>query len=155
MSDWFDEPNPAAVAGADEQGLRFSCTMCGNCCTGPAGYVLVSEAEIDALALRFGLDRVDFLARYTHMTSKGLSLTESRTKFGLDCIFLDRETIPGKAICGVYEDRPTQCKTWPFWPENLGTKEAWRRAARTCPGMNQGDPVAPQQIRILRDRTAP
>ena len=41
MTDWFDEPNPAGVADAQERGLRFSCTMCGNCCTGPAGYVLV------------------------------------------------------------------------------------------------------------------
>ncbi len=151
--EWFDKPNPAGVGEDGERGLRFSCTMCGNCCTGPVGYVLIDDAEIDALASRLDRDRDDFLDRYTHMTPRGLSLNERRTEYGLDCVFLDRDTIPGKAVCGVYEDRPTQCRTWPFWPENLRTRETWRRAARRCPGMNQGEPRSPQQIRVLRDRT--
>jgi hypothetical protein len=31
-------PRPGTI------GLRFKCTMCGNCCTGPEGYVLVTDA---------------------------------------------------------------------------------------------------------------
>src|ERR1051326_5807999 len=83
-------------------GLSFSCTMCGNCCTGPEGYVVVSDAEAAALAARLGLSVEDFLSRYTHKTSHGRSLKEHRTEFGLDCIFLDRSKVPGKAVCGVY-----------------------------------------------------
>ena len=33
-----------------QDGLQFSCTGCGNCCTGPAGYVWVSEEEIVRIA---------------------------------------------------------------------------------------------------------
>src|SRR5947208_1066324 len=31
-------------------GLRFRCTRCGNCCTGPPGVVWVNDAEIHAIA---------------------------------------------------------------------------------------------------------
>ncbi|MCH7752933.1 MAG: YkgJ family cysteine cluster protein, partial [Planctomycetes bacterium] len=33
-----------------QDGLRFKCTGCGNCCTGSPGYVWVNQAEINALA---------------------------------------------------------------------------------------------------------
>lgn len=145
MSDWFDQPG-------QERGLRFECTMCGNCCTGPPGYVLLSDEEAGALAQRLGLDDDEFLERYTHHTPKGRSLTEHRTSFGYDCVFLDRESVPGKAVCGVYEDRPSQCRTWPFWKSNLVSEDAWRAAARTCPGIGRGRLYSPEHIRITRDR---
>jgi Fe-S-cluster containining protein len=132
-------------------GLSFSCTMCGNCCTGPEGYVLVTEAEVQALATRFGMSVQDFLEQYTHKTRQGRSLKERKTEFGMDCIFLDRQKIPGKAVCGVYEDRPAQCRTWPFWKSNLTSRNAWERAKRTCPGMDKGKLYTVQQIRIQRD----
>lgn len=125
--------------------------MCGNCCTGPEGYVLISEGEAQGLAARLGLSHADFLERYTHKTSQGRSLKERRTEFGYDCIFLDREKIPGKAVCGVYEDRPAQCRTWPFWKSNLTSRGAWERAKRTCPGMDKGKLYTVQQIRVQRD----
>jgi Fe-S-cluster containining protein len=147
--EWFAAPDPAA--GREEAGLRFSCTMCGHCCSGPEGYVLVSDDEAAAMARRLNLGVDEFLTRYTRLTSKGRSLTERRTEAGLDCIFLDRTTIPGKAICGVYEDRPVQCRTWPFWPSNLRSRAAWERAKRVCPGMDKGTHYTPVQIRIARD----
>ena len=144
--EWFAGPDPRT----GEKGLRFSCTMCGNCCTGPEGYVLVSDMEADALARRLGLTVEEFLARYTHRPFAGRSLTEKQSPFGFDCVFLDREKIPGKAVCGVYEDRPVQCRTWPFWRSNLGSRAHWDRAGRTCPGINTGTRYSVQQIRIER-----
>ena len=136
---------------ANGPGLSFSCTMCGNCCTGPEGYVLVSDDEAKALAARFNLPLSDFLARYTHKTSHGRSLTERLTPAGYDCVFLDREKSPGRAVCGVYEDRPAQCRTWPFWESNLTSKTAWERAKRTCPGIDKGKTYTVQQVRVQRD----
>jgi Fe-S-cluster containining protein len=140
-TEWF------AAAG----GLRFSCTMCGNCCTGPEGYVLVSDHEAQALARRMGIPVELFLERYTRQTSEGRSLTERRSEHGLDCIFLDREKIPGKAVCGVYEDRPAQCRTWPFWPSVIASRQTWERAKRVCPGMDQGTLHSVVQVRVARD----
>jgi uncharacterized protein len=150
-----DASNPSS-GGREEwfsqgPGLSFGCTMCGNCCTGPEGYVLVTEAETQALAARLGMTAEDFNRKYTNKTSQGRSLNEHKTEFGYDCIFLDRDKFPGKAVCGVYEDRPAQCRTWPFWKSNLTSKIAWERAKRTCPGIDKGKLYPVQQIRIQRD----
>ncbi len=148
--DWFDDTDPTGKG----PGLRFSCTMCGNCCTGPEGYVLFSDDEGKALAARFGLSVDEFIHRYTKKTPLGRSLAEKQTSHGLDCIFLDRDKIPGKAVCGVYENRPAQCRTWPFWREIISSRASWERTKRTCPGLDKGPLTSPQQIRILRDSVA-
>ena len=141
--DWFDE--------ADPPGLRFKCTLCGNCCTGPEGYVLFTPDEGLAIARRLNISEEDFRARYTKQTVLGLSLREEHTPHGLDCVFLDRTRIAGKAVCGIYEDRPAQCRTWPFWKSVIRSPQTWQNAARNCPGINTGPLAPPQQIRILRD----
>lgn len=133
------------------EGLRFACTMCGNCCSGPEGYVLVSDEESVALAARLGVSLERFLEVYTHKTREGRSLREVKGAGGMDCVFLDRASVPGKAVCGVYEDRPRQCRTWPFWPSVVKTRQRWERAKRSCPGMDKGKVVSVQQVRVMRD----
>lgn len=147
QSEWFSQ----AGLDGEEPGLRFGCTMCGRCCSGPEGYVLVSDAEVAALAQRFGIPPAEFEARYTHPTREGRSLTEKESPIGRDCVFLDRQSVPGKAVCGVYENRPAQCRTWPFWPSNLESPRTWQRASTICPGMNTGPRYTPVQIRVQRD----
>lgn len=146
-TEWFAQPD----TGTGETGLRFGCTMCGRCCSGPEGYVLVSDAEVASLARRVGLGVAEFLARYTHMLPEGRSLIEKQSAGGRDCIFLDRESVPGHAVCGVYEDRPAQCRTWPFWPSNLESPRTWQRAAAMCPGIGKGPRYTPVQIRVQRE----
>lgn len=51
-----------------------------------------------------------------------------------DCVFLDDQT----RKCQLYDARPTQCKTWPFWDSNLRTREDWERTCQECPGSGQG-----------------
>lgn len=155
-SEWFDRPGPRAGsrdAQAGDTGLRFACTLCGRCCSGSPGYVSFTPDEGRAIARRLGVTMDEFLDRYTHGTAAGLSLSEKPTEHGLDCVFLDRETVPGKAVCGIYEDRPTQCRTWPFWRSVVSTEHAWRRAAVECPGIDRGQRVIPpDEIRIQRAR---
>ncbi len=136
-------------------GLRFRCTQCGNCCTGPPGTVWFTEAEGRRIAKKLGLDEAAFYARHAQKVDGRWSLKERKTKHGYDCIFLDRDSVPGKALCSVYETRPRQCRTWPFWPENLGTSRQWARAKRDtpCPGMDAGELIPIERIRILRDST--
>jgi Fe-S-cluster containining protein len=144
VSEWFDQP--------PEPGLRFECTMCGHCCTGPPGFVLVTESETDAIADAIGVPRDEFRERYTNTMRLGRSLNEHETEHGFDCVFLDRESVPGRAVCGIYEQRPMQCRTWPFWEENVSSARAWSRASKSCPGINKGPLHPPVQIRVARDR---
>ncbi|QOI99572.1 MAG: YkgJ family cysteine cluster protein [Phycisphaeraceae bacterium] len=145
-AEWFD---PDGRTG--DRGLRFSCTMCGNCCSGPEGFVLVSDEEARALATRLGLPLAEFRERYTRIVPQGVSLTEVLSEVGNDCVFLDRRSVPGKALCGVYEDRPAQCRTWPFWPSVVRDRASWERHKRVCPGMDTGTLVPVDRVRILRD----
>lgn len=99
-----------------------------------------------------GVSEHQFLERYTHDTPIGRSLNERDGERGYDCVFLDRDRVPGKALCAVYEARPLQCRTWPFWPENMRSRESWERAGKSCPGMNTGPLHAPQRIRLSIER---
>ena len=109
-------------------GLHFACTRCGGCCRG-AGTVQVSDAEVRGLARRLEMPDREFRAAYTRELRGGkFSLREKRNK---DCVFYDRG-------CTVYEDRPRQCRTWPFWRAVVDSRERWTEEAADCPGMNQG-----------------
>ena len=150
--EWFDRPDPTGLTETGERGLRFSCTMCGACCTGPSGFVLFTDEEADAMASALGVSRAEFLERYTRETVLGRSLGEKTSPFGHDCVFLDRESVPGRAVCGLYGARPEQCRTWPFWKSNLRTRRNWEQAAARCPGMNKGPLTDPATVRLTRDR---
>ena len=143
-------------------GLRFTCTCCGNCCTGGPGFVWLSDEEIHRLAEHFELTPQQTVDRYCRKINGKWSLKESRSVSGqYDCIFL--KEIPGKPalgvegivqpqrVCGIYAVRPLQCRTWPFWPENLESPEAWEAETRKCPGMNVGKHYPQARVETLRD----
>jgi Fe-S-cluster containining protein len=146
--EWFNATDPTGTG----PGLRFRCTQCGNCCTGPEGYVLYTAQEGAAIAARLGMTFEEFERTCTKETVRGRSLAERATPHGLDCIFLERRSVPGRAVCGIYEDRPMQCRTWPFWKSVVRSEQSWAVASRSCPGINKGPLTPPQQVRVLRDR---
>lgn len=147
-------PEPSDEQVWYRDGLRFGCTQCGNCCTGGPGAVWFTPEEGRAMAAALGLDEATFLERYTRRIGLRRSLNERNTEFGHDCVFLDRSSRPGAAICGLYGARPMQCRTWPFWPENLESPEAWAEVKRRtpCPGMDAGRHYSFVEIRVERDR---
>ena len=131
-------------------GLKFTCTQCGNCCTGPAGYVWLSREELVRLAEFLKLSLQETVDRYCRLVGDRISLRERIALNGEhDCIFLQESG--GKRICSIYPVRPLQCRTWPFWPGNLSGEEAWNVAAQRCPGMNKGHFHSAQEIEKLRD----
>ena len=120
-------------------GLRFECSQCGDCCTGAEGYVWVNQAEIDAMSARLQISSDVFEKQFVRRIGVRRSLTE---RPGGDCVLLDAET----RGCTVYEDRPRQCRTWPFWNSNLKSAASWDEAAESCPGCNKGDLVPLEKI---------
>ena len=119
-------------------GLRFSCTRCSNCCRKESGYVYLSENDLSRLANHFQMDYTTFITTWCRWVSFGrgrerLSLKE---KPNFDCIFWGSST--GGEQCTVYQDRPLQCRTFPFWDTILASADAWETAGIGCPGINTG-----------------
>ena len=115
-----------------QDGLRFQCTACGDCCTGAPGFVWVNKSEIEALAAAMGYaDVEEFERQFVRPIGIRRSLRE-RSNF--DCVLLDPET----RRCRAYEVRPRQCRTWPFWDSTVESPEAWERTCQVCPGSGQG-----------------
>lgn len=120
------------------EGLRFTCTMCGKCCTGEPGWVWLDEEELAAIARFRGESLKEARAIYTMKGHRGLSLRE---KANGDCVFYDR-----KKGCVIYPVRPRQCRTWPFWDSNLADEKAWERTCEACPGSGQGELFSVEEI---------
>lgn len=119
-----------------QDGLPFNCTGCGKCCTGFPGYVWVEEDEIKAIAGHLNLTIDELAQKYLRTAYGEVSLREDPQDF--DCVFLKE-----KKFCSIYPVRPKQCRTYPFWPINLSSKEAWESAASECEGIRESSVLVP------------
>lgn len=142
------------------EGLSFTCTQCGNCCTGGPGFVWISDEEIRRLAEFLNLPKREVIENYCRRIGRRLSLNERLMPNGnYDCVFLTEiDAAPGEGVrqkrrgCSIYPVRPLQCRTWPFWDGNLSSKQAWEISSQRCPGMDKGArKFSKEQIESLRD----
>ena len=119
-------------------GLRFTCTQCGNCCTGGPGYVWITTEEVARLAEFLGLTPEQTVERYCRKVG-GPVEPEGEARAGRVRLHFPggagepgagskgegRDLPAGGGVplrrrgCSIYPVRPLQCRTWPFWPENL------------------------------------
>lgn len=125
-----------------KKNIKFQCQdNCGKCCVshGEYGFTYLTEEDMVRLEKHLGVNRDQFaeegLFDYTrHGKGKKKMWYLKNTK--QSCTFL----VGTK--CGIYEARPIQCRTFPFWPENMNAK-AWRELKNFCPGIDKG-PVLPR-----------
>lgn len=115
------------------EGLHFSCTQCGQCCTGAPGYAWVSDEEIEAIANYLHIPLEKFYKRYLRYVKDSYALKEDSRNY--DCIFLKDKK------CQIYPVRPKQCRTFPWWTQNLQSREDWDKAARFCEGIRNEAPL--------------
>jgi Fe-S-cluster containining protein len=123
-----------------KDGLKFKCTACGKCCTGSKGLIFVTEDEIIGMAAFLKITPAFFKQRYLRLRNNRYVLVEKKSMTApgsFDCIFLKDKK------CEVYGERPLQCRTYPWWPENLNSKESFALAALECEGVNDDAPVVP------------
>lgn len=121
-----------------QDGLKFECTRCGACCTGAPGYVWVNKQEIADIAALRGEAAESVTAAYVRRVGARHSLREQANG---DCVFYDRER-----GCTVYAARPRQCRSWPFWDNNLKTPQAWGQTCQECPGAGKGTFFSVEQV---------
>ncbi len=124
-----------------KEGIRFECQGSGRCCMsrGSYGFVYLSLADRRRMAATLGLACSAFTRRYCDKTL-GLFHLKNPEK---DCQFLEENR------CAVYAGRPTQCRTWPFWPENLNVRTWNQEVAKDCAGIGKGRLYSPEEIRKI------
>lgn len=89
------------------------CAQCkGKCCAGSSGYIFVTDDEILKIAQFLGEKEETIRGCYTKKVGKLISIKEREiTKENYECWFFDSKT----GFCKIYDVRPTQCRTFPFW----------------------------------------
>jgi Fe-S-cluster containining protein len=120
-------------------GLAFECHRCGACCRG-AGNVWISDSEVASLATALEMNEDELRAAYTRRAgprARGKrepgADTVLRQKRNRDCVFWKRGS-----GCSIYEHRPQQCRTYPFWRAIVHSPESWAEEGRSCAGIGSG-----------------
>jgi Fe-S-cluster containining protein len=121
-------------------GVRFQCQGSGKCCVshGEFGFVYLTGADRKKMAKHLEMTTSGFTRKYCQKTDGVWHLRDGAARA---CVFLD-----GKR-CSVYEVRPMQCRTWPFWPEVMNAKSWAKEVKAFCPGIGKGPLIKGDEIR--------
>jgi Fe-S-cluster containining protein len=136
---------PAPTHDWWSKGVRFQCQGSGKCCTshGEFGFVFMTPEDRKRMARHLGMTTSAFVRKHCEKTNGAWHLIEDPKN--PDCRFLK-----GKS-CGVYEGRPTQCRTWPFWPEVMSAKSWKKEVVSFCPGVGKGPLISAKKIQEQLD----
>jgi Fe-S-cluster containining protein len=128
------------------EGLRFECQPGCTACCEQKGFVYLTEADLPRAAEFLGMTSEAFERKYVYRTKKQMRLRVPRES---QCNFLRG------GGCSIHPAKPTQCRTFPFWPELLESRQEWRKTAKYCPGIGKGPliqiGVANQQAAEMRE----
>jgi hypothetical protein len=119
-----------------DQGLRFECQRCGQCCTGESGTIYVGPEEIAPIALYLGIAPELLIETRLYPFKDSYSVREDALG---SCVFYNQG-------CGIYPVRPRQCASYPFWFSNLRSAARWRALRGECPGIDQGRLYSKEEI---------
>ncbi len=108
------------------------CETCeGNCCIGESGNIWVNKQEIENLKNHLNISLEELSKSYIEKRGYRYSIKERKlAEDNFACIFFDLE----KKQCGIYEARPTQCRTFPFWDYFKKNKE---EVIKECPAIKE------------------
>ena len=89
------------------------CVTCdGNCCIGEPGYIWINKQEQKKLAKYLGIKKDQLIDEYLLKVDYKYTIKEKQIGTNnFACIFFDLT----KKQCSIYDLRPTQCRTFPFW----------------------------------------
>ncbi len=87
------------------------------------------------------MDEQAFIKTYCRIVDMGaFSMISLKEKQNFDCVFLNEKG------CSVYEGRPRQCRTYPFWMSILESEEHWEEEKKSCPGIGGGRRYSKEEI---------
>ena len=133
-----------------ENGIEFSCKMCGECCRGfNEGEVYIYKEDILRLANFLNIKMKNELNKFAKTYLKVIEGTfywkkpnSTRGKtyrfktLGLKFIGKDEHChflIDNK--CSVHQARPFQCKCFPFWQLMVSSRKNFINYTKKCPGL--------------------
>jgi hypothetical protein len=93
------------------------------------GFVYLTESDLKRAAKFTGMSARAFESKYVFRTRHQMRFRKPREK---QCPFL------GDSGCNIHPAKPTQCRTFPFWPELVERISEWKGIARYCPGIGKG-----------------
>jgi Fe-S-cluster containining protein len=111
-----------------DQGIYFECRRCGACCTGDPGIVYADKDEAMRIAKYLYMEFSFFADTYLYPLRAGYGIREHPDG---RCFFYD-------SGCVIYPVRPHQCRTYPFWFENLRSVKKWKPVCKACQGIGNG-----------------
>ena len=110
--------------------LRFECQPgCTKCCD-QEGYVYLGIGDLERAAKFVGISAKAFEKKYVYRTAHQMRFRKPPKK---QCPFLESDG------CSIHPAKPTQCRTFPFWPEIVERRDTWKHTGRSCPGIGKGD----------------
>lgn len=109
------------------QDLNFICQQCGKCCKDLQGYVYVTNKELEKISRGLKITNETFKKKY--LSKNGKLKPHLKAKKNGSCIFLKSQR------CSIYEFRPKQCRTYPFWSENFKSKRTLNSLRKKCVGI--------------------
>jgi Fe-S-cluster containining protein len=149
-----------------ENGIGFSCKMCGVCCRGfNEGEVYIFKDDIIRLSKYLGLKGKKGLAEFAKRYLKVIKNTFYYKEPGADrgknykfdtlgfkftgkdehCTFLKDNK------CSIHEARPFQCRCFPFWQMMVESKKNLVNYSKKCAGLkesleNKGTFYSPEKM---------
>ncbi len=138
-----------------ENGLRFSCQFCGECCRGfEEGEVYLYLDDIqrlaDVLNLKGKSGLKKFAKKYLKIVSDSFYWKEPGAKRGKNYSF---KTLSFKFIgddehceflgddnkCIIYDAAPFQCRSFPFWKMMVSDPKNMEEYSKKCPGLRDSN----------------
>ena len=118
--------------------FRFVCQPgCINCCQRP-GDVFLTPDDAERIAEWLELTPAEFERRFCDRDADGALHLTNPTSDG--CHFLLEDG------CSIHDVKPLQCRTFPYWPENVKSRGSWKRVGRYCPGIGVGEIVPVETV---------
>jgi len=122
------------------KGINFECQGSSNCCVsrGNYGFVYLSKQDLTKMSKYLNITADLFEKKYCEFSDSYLHLKELNTNG--NCQFLKNKK------CSIYTARPIQCRTWPFWKENMYAKKWKEELIDFCPGIGKGKLISASTI---------
>ena len=122
----------------EKESLRFECQSdCFKCCEKP-GIVYFDKKSIENASKITKLSPAQFRKEFLKRNDgQWVHEVEDRNP----CAFLTPEG------CSIHFGKPIQCRSYPFWSENMTSKAMWKLVGGFCPGIGSGPHIAVATIR--------